>query len=132
MLVDRRSVSLIIACLCCGVLPAKAACPSVEGNVARSYFLEGVQANIEYQNGLNLDAYAPPGVRRPAALVIHGSSGDKSTHLTQLFPLLAKAGYAWFSINYRNLADVRAAVVFIERPGRFPIEPHLLVIGEDT
>ncbi|MGI9074235.1 MAG: alpha/beta hydrolase fold domain-containing protein [Bryobacteraceae bacterium] len=91
-----------------------------------------VQGNIAYKNGLSLDAYAPQGPRRPAALLIHGSSGDKSTHLTQLFPLLMNTGYAWFSINYHDLADVRAAVTFIRCPGRFPIQPQLLVIGEDT
>src|ERR1700693_5323950 len=119
MLVDRRSVSLTIACLFWGVLAAKATCPSVEGNVTGSYFLEGVQANVEYRNGLKLDAYSQPGVRRPAALLIHGSSGDKSTHLTQLFPLLANAGYAWFSVNYHDVSDIRAALTFIECPERF-------------
>ena len=63
--------------------------------------------------------------------MIHGSSGDKSTHLTQLFPLLAKAGYAWFSVKYHNLGDIREAVAFIEFPGRFPIEFHVLLM-EDT
>jgi hypothetical protein len=103
-----------------------------EAAVPGSYVFEGVQSNVEYRKGLKLDAYAPAGVRRPAALVIHGSSGDKSTHLTQLFPLLAKAGYAWFSVNYHNLGDIRAAVALIESPRRFPIKSQLLVIGEDT
>jgi acetyl esterase len=94
--------------------------------------MEGVQENLDYGNGLKLDAYAPGGARRPTALLIHGSSGDKSTHLTQLFPLLTNAGYAWFSVNYRTIDDIRAAVAFIGNPQRFSIEPHPLLIAEDA
>ncbi len=108
------------------------AASKIEGAGNGIYFLEGVQTNLEYRSGLTLDAYAPSGMRRPAALVLHGSSGDKSTHVTQLFPLLSKAGYAWFAVNYRNAADIRAAVAFIESPGRFSIEPRPILIGEDT
>jgi alpha-L-fucosidase 2 len=111
---------------------AQAACPAIETKASAGYFLAGVQTDIEYKSGLPLNAYAPSGPRRPAALLIHGSSGDKSTHITQLFPLLTKAGYAWFSVNYRSVADIRAAVEFIRCPGRFAIEPQLLLIGEDT
>jgi acetyl esterase len=129
---DRRSVVLVIASCFWGISATKATCSTDDRNVTGTYFLEGVRANLEFGNGLKLDAYAPPGARRPAALLIHGSSGDKSTHLTQLFSLLTRAGYAWFSINYHRLGDIRAAVAFIESPGRFSIEPSLLVIGEDT
>jgi acetyl esterase len=129
---ELRCLSFIAICYFCVIPTAQAISSKTEAAVPGSYIFEGVQSNVEYGNGLNLDAYAPPGVRRPAALVIHGSSGDKSTHVTQLFPLLAKAGYAWFSVNYHNLSDIRAAVAFIEFPGRFPIEPQLLLIGEDT
>jgi acetyl esterase len=114
------------------MLATRATCYTADGKIAGADFLEGVRANVEFRNGLKLDAYAPSGARRPAALLIHGSSGDKSTHLTQLFSLLTSAGYAWFSINYHNLEDIRAAVAFIQSPGRFPIESKLLVIGEDT
>src|SRR5438876_2230378 len=119
MRVDQRCFSLIMACCFWGVPAAKATCSGLESNVAANYFLEGVQPNIEYKNGLKLNAYAPAGARRPAALLIHGSCGDKSTHLTQLFPLLANASYAWFSVDYHNLADLRAAVAFVTGRGRF-------------
>lgn len=123
---------MIACCLFCCAPSARAACSNFTSSDPGSYFLDGVQANIEYKKGLSLDAYAPRGKSRPAALLIHGRSGDKSTHLTQLFPLLANAGYAWFSVNYHNLADLRAAISFIECPGRFQIEPRLFLIGEDT
>jgi acetyl esterase len=132
MPVDRPSVFVLMTCCFWGMPATKATCSTSHDNAIGNYFLEGVQADVEFGNGLKLDAYAPPGARRPAALLVHGSSGDKSTHLTQLLPLLTNAGYAWFSIDYHNFADIRAAAAFIERPGRFPIESDLLVIGEDT
>ncbi|MGI8960095.1 MAG: hypothetical protein ACR2IV_10115 [Bryobacteraceae bacterium] len=52
--------------------------------------------------------------------------------LTKLFLLLANAGYSWFSVNYHNLADIRAVDRFIECPGRLPIEHTPLLIAEDT
>ena len=52
--------------------------------------------------------------------------------LTQLFEVLEHAGFAWFSIDYRNLEDVRAAVRYIECPGRFNIGSRLVLIAEDA
>ena len=106
--------------------------PTVASSDRHPYFLEGVRADLEYRHGLTLDAFAPAGERWPAAIILHGSSGDKSTHVTQLFPLLSNAGYAWFTVNYRNLEDIRGAVAFIESRGRFPIDPRPVLIGEDT
>jgi acetyl esterase len=104
---------------------------AVNSSNRHPYFLEGVQADLEYRHGLTLDAFAPAGERRPAAIIVHGGSGDKSTHITQLLPLLSHAGYAWFSVNYQNSEDIRAAVSFIESRGRFPIDPRPVLIGED-
>jgi acetyl esterase len=124
---------LVVACCFCWRAPAATkTCSRVEPAFGGNRFIQGVQSDIEYKAGLKLDAYAPPGLRRPAAILIHGSSGDKSTHITQLFPLLANAGYAWFSINYRDIADIRAAVEFIECPGRFLTQPKPLLVAEDT
>jgi alpha-L-fucosidase 2 len=92
----------------------------------------GVMSEIRYRGPMTLDAYAPPGARRPAAILIHGAQGDKSTHLTQLFDVLDRAGFAWFSIDYRGLDDVRAAMAYIHCPGRFNISSRLVVIAEDS
>jgi acetyl esterase len=132
MLLDRRCLSLVIVSCLWGVPALKATDARVEINSARTYFLEGVQAGISYTSDLQMDAYAPPGARRPAAILIHGRSGDKSTQLTQLFPLLANAGYAWFSVNYHNSGDIKKAVQFIEGEGRFAIREKPLLIAEDT
>ncbi len=104
----------------------------IEDTGTQRYFLDDVQADISYQPGLALDAFAPAGPPRPAAIILHGGSGDKSTHVTQLFPLLTKAGYAWFSIDYRTAADIQKAIEFVESPGRFSIQPQPVLIGEDA
>ncbi len=109
-----------------------ATCRAFSGDSGGNYLTPGVIADILYRPGLTLDAYSPAGARRPAALLIHGSSGDKATHITQLFPELAKAGYAWFSVDYRNAQDLREAEHFITCPGRFAIQDPLTLIAEDT
>ncbi len=97
-----------------------------------SFIQPGARSNLVYAPGFALDAYSPAGEARPAAVIIHGSSGNKSTHVNQLFPLLDQAGYAWFSVDYGSADDVRAAVDYIRCPGRFNITPHMILIGEDS
>ena len=79
-----------------------------------------------------LDAYAPAGEARPAAILIHGGAGNKSTHLTQLFEPLERAGFAWFSVDYRNIGDIREAVRYIRCPGRFNIAQRTVYIAEGS
>lgn len=88
--------------------------------------------DVKYRAEMALDAYAPAGEPRPAAILIHGGSGDKSTHLTQLFNVLDRAGFAWFSANYRDLDDIKAAIGYVRCPGRFNITSRLILIAEDT
>jgi alpha-L-fucosidase 2 len=99
-----------------------------EGN----FILPGARSNLAYEPAYSLDAYAPAGEPRPAAVIIHGSSGSRSTHVDQLFPLLEKAGYAWFSVDYGSADDVRAAIEYIRCPGRFNITNRVILIGNDT
>ena len=53
-----------------------------------------------------LDLHVPDGTGPfPAAILIHGGGfdeGSKSTNVRPLFDVLAGAGYAWFSIDYRD------------------------------
>ena len=106
--------------------------PPVSQGFEENFMLPGARSNLVYELGYSLDAYAPAGDPRPAAVIIHGRSGSKSTHVNQLFPLLDKAGYAWFSVDYRSVNDVRAALDYIRCPGRFNITSHVVLIGEDT
>jgi acetyl esterase len=109
-------------------------CPApVAGNADGNYIVPGSQGDIAYANGLTMDAYAPAGDPRPAALVIHGSRGDKRGYITSIYEQLTRDGYAWFAPNFRNAdGDVAAALAFIRCPGRFNITGKMVLIGDDT
>ena len=95
-------------------------------------FVPGAVSGIEYKPGLLLDAYTSSGESRPAAVIFHGARGNRFTYVNQLFEVLDRAGYAWFSVDYKTLDDARAALQFIQRSGRFNITRTLVLIGEDT
>lgn len=67
------------------------------------------QRNVEYARPGGepqlLDVFVPEGEGPfPAAILVHGGgfeAGDKQTYITYIFEPLSKAGFAWFSINYR-------------------------------
>jgi acetyl esterase len=118
------AASLLIGFSTCAVPVAR----GPEGN----FILPGARSNLASEPAYSLDAYAPAGEPRPAAVIIHGSSGSRSTHVNQLFPLLDKAGYAWFSVDYGSADDVRAAIEYIRCPGRFNITNKFVVIGVDS
>jgi acetyl esterase len=110
--------------------------PSCSGPVAWSsagnYVMPGVMGDVRYSSKFTLDAYAPQGEPRPAAVLIHGWEGNKRTHITPLFELLSRGGYAWFSIDYGSESDAAEAVRYIRCPGRFNITSDVTLIGEDT
>src|SRR2546421_3197573 len=96
------------------------------------YVIPGALREVTYHDQLTLDAYAPAGEPRPAAIIIHGSEGTKITHVTQLFEVLDRAGFAWFSVDYHSSEDVAEAIRYVRCPGRFNITPEIVLIGEDT
>ena len=66
--------------------------------------------DVEYGNAsgkpLLLDMHVPegPGGPWPVAILVHGGGfdeGSKSTNVRPLFDVLAGAGFAWFSVDYR-------------------------------
>jgi acetyl esterase len=102
---------------------------------------------FDARHGLKLDAYVPPGRGPfPAVIIAHGGgweAGDKVTYVTPLFAPLARAGFAWFSIDYRltpqfrhtdQLADLRAALDFVRANAqRFRVDPQrLALLGESA
>jgi acetyl esterase len=113
-------------------------------------FAAGLHKRIPFDaaNGLTLDAWLPPAGARPApaALLVHGGgweAGDRVTYITPLFEPLARAGVAWFSIDYRltpavrhpaQMEDLRTAVRFVRRhAGRFGVDGRRLVlVGESA
>jgi fermentation-respiration switch protein FrsA (DUF1100 family) len=101
-------------------------------NPAGNYIVPGVLGDVAYGSKVTLDAYAPPGEPRPAAIIIHGSHGNKRTHITQLFDVLDRAGYAWFSVDSRSADDVADAVRYVRCPGRFNITQKFVLVGVDN
>jgi alpha-L-fucosidase 2 len=101
-------------------------------NPAGNYIVPGVLGDVAYGHDLALDAYAPKGEPRPAAVIIHGGQGNKRAHVTQLFEVLDRAGYAWFSVDYHTAADVTEAIRYVRCRGRFNITNQLVLIGADT
>src|SRR5437867_5685441 len=93
--------SLLILAMATSVAPCA---PALGGHP--HYMVPEALSDVIYQNQLALDAFAPAGNPRPAAIIIHGSQGSKSTHITQLFEVLDRAGFAWFSVDYLSADDV--------------------------
>ena len=108
----------------------------------------GLWKDISYSRpggrDLSMDAFIPKGAGSfPAVIVIHGGgyARDKVTYIAPIFEPLAKAGIAWFSIDYHSSAfarraeqldDVRAAIRYIKKhAGRYHVDPNrLAVMGE--
>ena len=99
------------------------------------------------QHGLKLDAYVPSGRGpHPAVIIVHGGgweAGDRVTYATPVFAPLARAGFAWFSIDYRltpqvrhtdQLDDLREAIRFVRRSARrFKVDPNrVAILGESA
>ena len=118
---------VLIAALAASIAPCS---QPVGGNP--HYVIPGALHDVTFHDQLTLDGYAPAGEPRPAAIIIHGSQGNKSTHVTQLFEVLDHAGFAWFSVDYRSGEDVAEAVRYVRCPGRFNITTEAVLIGEDT
>lgn len=73
------------------------------------FTLPGMKHDVEFAKvgdvSLTLDAFVPEG-KGPFAtcILVHGggfTKGDKQTFITPIFEPLAKAGFTWFTINYR-------------------------------
>lgn len=89
------------------------------------------QADIEYAKmdgvSLKLDASIPDGPGPfPTVILLHGGgwqTGDKQFNFKQIFEPLSKAGFAWFSVDYRlapkyiypaAMDDVVLAIKFVQ------------------
>ena len=96
---------------------------------------------------LRLDAWTPEGSGPfPAVILVHGGgweAGDRVTYITPLFEPLARAGFAWFSIDYRltpqvahpaQLDDLRHAIAWVrENARRLNVDPgRLALVGESA
>jgi len=122
--------------------------------VALAYSLSGAsldKTDISYSSPggkhVLLDLHIPDGPGPfPAAILIHGGGfdeGSKSTNVRPLFDVLDKAGYAWFSIDYRmaphfhfNEAreDVSSAIRWVKHNApEYKVNPNkIALIGESA
>jgi Xaa-Pro dipeptidase len=133
----------------------KAATEEKKTIVARSpdgnFIVPGTLGDVVYRRvgdvELSLDAYLQKrGRSRPAVIVVHGggwTSGSRIARVGQLLEMLTKAGFSWFSIDYRlapnhpfpaALDDVRGALQFVRAHAEeLRIDPdRLALLGEDT
>src|SRR5205823_2148404 len=96
---------------------------------------------------LLMDAWVPEGPGRfPAVIVMHGGgweAGNKVTYVCPVFEPLAKAGFAWFSIDYRltpyvrldsQLEDLRTAIRYVrQHADRFHVDSgRIAILGESA
>ncbi len=114
-----------------------------------------VQTDIEYGNvggeKLLLDASIPDGPGPwPAVILVHGggwTAGDKSGgpqkgYMAPMHEPLSKAGFAWFSINYRlapkhrwpaGLEDVETAIRWVKaHAAQYHLDPQRIVLSGES
>ncbi|MGB2715661.1 MAG: alpha/beta hydrolase [Vicinamibacterales bacterium] len=143
----RSILWLLILVGFCGSARAQP-CPRLQvRNPDGNYVIPGSLGDIPYSGNLALDAYVQRGNRgAPAVIVIHGgrwASGSRVAHVGQILELVTRAGYHWFSLDYRaggpakyedSLSDIRSALAFIRcRSQDFGIDAsRLVLLGEDS
>jgi alpha-L-fucosidase 2 len=96
---------------------------------------------------LLMDVHVPEGAGPfAAAILVHGGgfdAGSRSTNVRPLFEPLAKAGFAWFSIDYRlapeahyqeGVADVNAAIRWVKaHAAEYRVDTRrIAIIGESA
>lgn len=113
--------------------------------------IRGLKQDIEFAKvgdvSLTLDAFVPEGEGPFATcILVHGggfTKGDKQTFITPIFEPLAKAGFAWFTINYRLAPqhqwpacsdDVASAIKWVKaHAAEYKVDPkRIALIGESA
>ncbi len=111
----------------------------------------GLHADVEFATpdggSLTLDAFVPEGRGPfPTCILVHGggfTKGDKQTFIKPLFEPLSKAGFAWFTINYRLAPqhrwpacadDVEAAIRWVRaHAAEYKVDPaRIALVGESA
>lgn len=96
---------------------------------------------------LTLDAFVPEGAGPfPTCILVHGggwTKGNKTTFIKPLFEPLSKAGFTWFTINYRLapdsrypacLEDVQSAIRWVKtHAAEYKVDPkRIALVGESA
>ncbi|MFZ4763377.1 MAG: alpha/beta hydrolase fold domain-containing protein [Roseimicrobium sp.] len=117
----------------------------------KPFDLPGMRHDIEFAKigdvSLTLDAFVPEGAGPFATcILVHGggfTKGDKQSFIKPLFEPLAKAGFAWFTINYRLAPqhawpacadDVATAITWVKtHAADYKADPRrIALIGESA
>jgi alpha-L-fucosidase 2 len=117
------------------------------GAVARAELKTDIEFASPGGVSLTLDAFVPDGPGPfPTCILVHGGGfmrGDKTTYIKPLFEPLSRAGFTWFTINYRLapahrfpacIEDVEAAVRWVKAHAKeFKADPaRIALIGESA
>jgi len=113
--------------------------------------LPKLKADIEFakagDESLTLDAFVPDGAGPfPTCILVHGggfTKGDKHSFIKPLFEPLSKAGFVWFTINYRLAPkhrwpacaeDVDSAIRWVKAHAKdYKVDPErIAIIGESA
>lgn len=113
--------------------------------------LPALQTDVEFAQvgdvSLTLDAFVPEGAGPfPTCILVHGGGwmrGDKQTFIKPLFEPLSRAGFTWFTINYRLAPDhrwpacaddVAAAIRWVRAHAKqYKVDPaRVALIGESA
>jgi acetyl esterase len=104
-----RDMPFYIRWLSCLILLLTSAHPILAAELPQ------LQKDIEFAKvgdvSLKLDAFAPTGDGPfPTCILVHGGAfmrGTKQSYITPIFEPLSKAGFVWFTIDYRLAPDHR-------------------------
>ena len=117
---------------------------------AATLSLAAMQNDIEFANvggvSLKMDAWVPDGPGPfPTAVLVHGGGwqqGDKETTFNPIFEPLSKAGFVWFTVNYRlapkyiypaAIDDVVLAIKYIEAHAKeFKVDLNRIAISGES
>lgn len=113
--------------------------------------LPALKTDIEFAKvgdiSLTLDAFVPEGNGPfPTCILVHGGGfvrGDKQSYIKPLFEPLSKAGFTWFTINYRLAPqhrwpacaeDVETAIRWVKAHSQdYKVDPNrIALIGESA
>lgn len=111
----------------------------------------GLKTDIEFAKAgdvsLTLDAYTPDGDGPfPTCILVHGGgfvNGTKTSYIKPLFEPLSKAGFTWFTINYRLapqhrfpacIEDTEAAIRWVKAHAKeYKVDvKRIAIIGESA
>src|SRR5213594_2846438 len=93
----QRLTPLLARLICCAA--------ALVSLVARAELKTDIEFAKAGNVSLTLDAFTPEGNGPfPTCILVHGggfTKGDKQTFIKPLFDPLSRAGFTWFTINYR-------------------------------